>query len=232
MRILAEFFTCLACNAVCLLLLYFGKYFSSPGKEGEIKNEDDVKEWKSLRFSGDRAVNCLVWAGGTLIQAAVVWKAAAGRTDALSGSAFIVLAVWLFYIAMIDTKARIIPNRMLLGMLAARIILWIWKYVQDGLPERGSVLYQLIYSVFLLVFLLFVVMVSKGGFGYGDVKLLTVLSLFMDYGFLLSALLTALLGALGVSVYLLIVKKRDRKAAIPFGPFFYFGYIINVLVML
>lgn len=236
MRVLLEILTCLACNAVCLLLLYIGKYFSHSVEEGENKGEAEGENERNKRikfqFSDDRIINCLVWAGGIFIQAAVVWKAAAGEADALSGAAFIVLAVWLFYIAMIDTKARIIPNRMLLGMLAARVILWIWQCVRDGLPEKGNVLYQIIYSVIILVFLLFVVMVSKNGFGYGDVKLLTALSFFMDYGFLLSALLTALLGALGVSVYLLMVKKRDRKASIPFGPFFYFGYIINVLIML
>lgn len=236
MRVLMEILICLACNAVCLGLLYLGKYFPTSGEEGENESKDERKtegnKWSPLQFSDDRIINCLVWAGGMFIQAAVVWKAAAGGIDALSGAAFIVLAVWLFYISMIDTKARIIPNRMLLGMLAVRAVLWIWKCVRDGLPERGNVLYQLIYSVLILVFLLFVVMVSKNGFGYGDVKLLTVLSLFLDYGFLLSALLTALLGALGVSVYLLMVKKRDRKASIPFGPFFYFGYIINVLIML
>lgn len=232
MRVLVEILTCLACNAVCLFLLYIGKYFSLAVEEGENEEENRRNKWIKFQFSDDRIINCLVWAGGIFIQAAVVWKAAAGEADALSGAAFIVLTVWLFYIAMIDTKARIIPNRMLLGMLAARVILWIWQCVRDGLPEKGNVLYQIIYSVIILVFLLFVVMVSKNGFGYGDVKLLTALSFFMDYGFLLSALLTALLGALGVSVYLLMVKKRDRKASIPFGPFFYFGYIINVLIML
>ena len=62
--------------------------------------------------------------------------------------------------------------------------------------------------------------VTRGGFGGGDIKLLAVLGLWLGSDLLLrTVVLGILFGGLG-ALGLLIGKKRNRKDFFPYGPFF------------
>jgi leader peptidase (prepilin peptidase)/N-methyltransferase len=89
------------------------------------------------------------------------------------------------------------------------------------LPESG--LSALIPSVigFLLgggLFLL-IAIVSNGGMGGGDIKLMAVLGFWFGWQQLLLLMLLSFLSGAVISVGLLALKIKGRKEAIPFGPF-------------
>ncbi len=176
----------------------------------------------------DKVMNIVIWC----VHVAVLAIMLASEKDVYIKYVCVLLAVWLFYIALIDAQNRTIPNVLLGSLAGMRAVWWGLEIVLGGMPEKGQLLYQFLYTFILFLLLLFVAMISKGGFGYGDVKMLTVMSLFLNYGMLMSAILTALLAAMVCSLYLLTVKKTDRKSAIPFAPFFYCGFVLNGIIML
>lgn len=220
MIIIVELMLCLAVNGGLLFLVRRRQYF------------DRYMAWGVLPCVNclDKALNVGIWC---VQGAALVFMLASGggRNPEYWGL-MPILTVWLFYIALIDVQERKIPNALLGSLIGVRVVLWGMKAVFTEIPERGQLIYQSLYTCILLLALLFVAMIAKGGFGYGDVKLLTVMSLFLDYGMLMSVILTALLAALACALYLMAVKKTDRKAAIPFAPFFYFGFVLNSIFML
>jgi len=79
------------------------------------------------------------------------------------------------------------------------------------------------------VLLLLIAIISRGGMGWGDVKLAALIGLATGFPLVLVALVIgAIIGGL-VAVALLIAKKRGRKEAIPFGPFLSLATLVTLL---
>ncbi len=77
--------------------------------------------------------------------------------------------------------------------------------------------------------LLLITIISRGGMGWGDVKLAALIGLATGFPLVLLALvMAAIMGGL-VAVALLIAKKRGRKEAIPFAPFLSLATLITLL---
>ena len=66
--------------------------------------------------------------------------------------------------------------------------------------------------------------------GFGDVKLLGVVSLFCGLSWTYSCFLYGLIAAALASVYLLAVKKAGRKYQIAFAPYLLAGYLITAVL--
>ena len=76
---------------------------------------------------------------------------------------------------------------------------------------------------------LLIVIASRGGMGWGDIKMATLIGLVTGLPLVLVAILLAVvLGGL-VAVVLLLLKLRGRKQAIPFGPFLSLGAMVALL---
>lgn len=71
--------------------------------------------------------------------------------------------------------------------------------------------------------ILLIILLSREGMGYGDVKLLAMVGAFVGWrGALGTLFLGAIAGSL-VGVWLLLTGRKGRKDPIPFGPFLAFG---------
>jgi leader peptidase (prepilin peptidase) / N-methyltransferase len=80
------------------------------------------------------------------------------------------------------------------------------------------------FGIFLLI-----AIVSRGGMGWGDVKLVAVIGLVTGFPMVLfSIVLAAIIGAV-VAVALVIAKKRTFKETLPFGPFLAVAAMITLL---
>jgi len=76
---------------------------------------------------------------------------------------------------------------------------------------------------------LLVVVLSRGGMGWGDVKMAALIGLVIGFPLVFFTLiLAAILGGL-VAVILLLLKKKRRKEAIPFGPALSVATIITII---
>ncbi len=147
------------------------------------------------------------------------------------------LGVMAFYaclltvIFVIDLEHRLILNKVVYpGMVVALLIAiflpqppWIPQLLVHGLPN-----FALGGAIGFVVFLL-LALVSRGGMGFGDVKLAALIGLATGFPLVLLALiLAAILGGL-TAIVLLATGKRGRKEAIPFGPFLAVAAMVTLL---
>jgi leader peptidase (prepilin peptidase) / N-methyltransferase len=134
----------------------------------------------------------------------------------------IVLILLVVPAALIDLEHRIIPNR--ITALGAVLALGIGLALDPaGEPER------LIAATAAGGFLLLAALAYPGGMGMGDVKLATVMGLFLGRA-VAPAMLLALLA--GVLLGALVMARKGagagRKTAVPFGPFLALGALVAV----
>jgi len=100
--------------------------------------------------------------------------------------------------------------------------------VSDFLPQLGIVQSAIGGSIGLGLFLL-IVLVSKGGMGWGDVKMAALIGLVTGFPLIFVALfLAVILGGL-VAGTLLLLKIKKRKEGIPFAPFLSLATIVTLL---
>jgi leader peptidase (prepilin peptidase)/N-methyltransferase len=74
-----------------------------------------------------------------------------------------------------------------------------------------------------------IIVASRGGMGGGDMKLGAMLGAFLGWKLGLLAVLLGVLTGGGVAVCLLLLGRKGRKEAIPFGPFLALGGAIALL---
>jgi leader peptidase (prepilin peptidase)/N-methyltransferase len=100
--------------------------------------------------------------------------------------------------------------------------------VSDFLPQLGIVQAAIGGGIGLGLFLL-IVLIFKGGMGWGDVKMTALIGLVTGFPLIFVALfLAVILGGL-VAGTLLLLKIRKRKEGIPFGPSLSLATIVTLL---
>jgi len=80
-----------------------------------------------------------------------------------------------------------------------------------------------------LVIMLLVALASRGGIGWGDVKMAGLVGLLTGFPLVLVSLLLAVFSGGLVAATLLLLKIKKRKQAIPFGPFLSLGAMVTLL---
>lgn len=148
--------------------------------------------------------------------------------DVLFLSAIVVV---LITIAAIDFKTMIIPNGTVIALI---IIGGLYTLARIIFPSEFVLpitwLEALIGFFAASVPLFIVAVLSKGGMGGGDIKLMAAAGLFLGWKGILVAMITgSLIGAI-VSLTLIAMKKKKRKDMIPFGPFLCLGILVAAIV--
>lgn len=73
-----------------------------------------------------------------------------------------------------------------------------------------------------------IAIVSRGGMGGGDIKMMAMVGAFMGWkAVLMVTFIGSLLGSI-VGIFLMLLKGKDRKTKVPFGPFLAIGSIITL----
>lgn len=146
------------------------------------------------------------------------------------------LAIALFYISLfmvflvIDLEHGLILNKIVYPAIAVALLLSIFFSI---FPPQFEIVPHIAQAAIGggigLVFFFLVVIVSRGGMGWGDVKLAALIGLVTGFPLVIVALLMGMiLGGL-VAVLLLVLKIKKRKEAIPFGPFLALATIVTLL---
>ena len=147
----------------------------------------------------------------------------------------VAFAVMAFYaslfiiIFVIDLEHGLILNKVVYpGMVVALLLaLYPWPWLTESMVMR--VAYAALgggigFAIFLLI-----AIVSRGGMGWGDVKLAALIGLATGFPLVfLAIIMGAILGGI-VAVALMIVKKRKLKETIPFGPFLALAAMVTLL---
>lgn len=120
----------------------------------------------------------------------------------------------------IDLEYGIIPDS-----LSILLVILAIGYTLLSHQSMGNHLFAALVS-FLFFFTLFFVTRGKG-MGFGDVKLAFVLGLLLGFPLIVVSLYVAFLTGAGISIILIMWKKKSfKKSTIPFGPFLVLGAIM------
>ncbi|PIE75105.1 MAG: prepilin peptidase [Deltaproteobacteria bacterium] len=143
------------------------------------------------------------------------------------------LAVFIFVsvlivISFIDLEHKIIPDIISLPgiplFFAAGFFIMGWnlKNLVLGVLVGGGSLY--------LVALIYYLITKKEGMGGGDIKLLAMIGAFIGYkGVFFTVFASSLTGTLAGIAFMLL-KEKNFKYAIPFGPFLSLGAVIYIFL--
>lgn len=135
--------------------------------------------------------------------------------------------IFLFYIiAWVDGYSKIIPNRLLLILLIlACINFWYDPEIQKAYAFLTVILASLV------IYWIGKQFTSKKKFGWGDVKLITVLALFLGWEFILVIYIGVVLSGV-VAVIGVLSKRLTKTSELPFTPFLVFGLLVNHILCL
>ncbi len=138
----------------------------------------------------------------------------------LEGLAWMLILVLLLAIALVDLDTYMIPDAFtgLVGVLGLGKVFLAWElhtvfgHVGAGLAGAG------------LIWL--IILVSKGGMGFGDVKLVGALGIVLGAQGLAVALCAGVILGAFAGISLLLAGRKRRRDPIPFGPFLVAGSVI------
>ena len=141
----------------------------------------------------------------------------------------VLLGTLLTAAAYIDALSHKIPNWIVLCTAAVFAGCTVLDFVLSGTDAVPMALNSVLAAaVFFVVFFL-VRLASRGGVGYGDIKMITAAALSLGIYGTFSFLLVSHVLAAVAAIALLVSKKATRKDGLPFGPFFYLGYLVTIL---
>ncbi|MCD7754241.1 MAG: A24 family peptidase [Clostridiales bacterium] len=147
-------------------------------------------------------------------------------TDLLTIINTVALCTVLWTCAWSDYKVFLIPNRILLIGLLERGVLLAVQCLMD--PE--NLVYYLVRSLLAAVVLLAVCglcrLISAKAIGFGDIKLMALMGLFLGTDLIWAAMLFSMVAVFLCSLVLLLTKRADRQTEIPFAPFLLVGTVL------
>ena len=129
-----------------------------------------------------------------------------------------------------DISRMRIPNWLIGTGWILRIPFFIAEW---GLGGKGALIQggrELAGSVFLILGLALLAVLSRHGLGFGDVKLLGTVALYGGIEQTLVCLLYGLFLSAGISLALLAFRKINRKDRLPLAPFFLAGYLFRLFI--
>ena len=146
------------------------------------------------------------------------------------------MAVMAFYsclflvIFVVDLEHGLILNKVIYPGMAAALVIsvvapqpWLTPLLSTGILSAAAG------GGLGFILLLLVAIISRGGMGFGDVKLAALMGLAIGFPLVMFSLVFgAILGGI-IGAALLVSKKRSRRDAIPFGPFLALAAMITML---
>ena len=166
----------------------------------------------------------LQYAGIPVIVAALLILRA-GRLDVYTLLSDGLILAFGYIAAIIDLKAKRIPNGLLIVMLSAWAALAVFRvfFDTDAAVEMlkgagygaaaGGGLFMLVYII------------SRKGLGGGDVKFMACTGLYLGFSGTITVMLCGCVLAALTGLTLIILKKIGRKDTIPLVPFLYIGIL-------
>jgi len=140
-----------------------------------------------------------------------------------------------------DLRHYIIPDKIIYSAIGITLLYRVfelgalhnWDFIRNSKLEIGNFepLTNALFAALLAAgFFLIIFLVSRGRWmGFGDVKLVLFMGLFLGWPNILVALFLAFLIGAIIGIGLISLKKKEFKSEIPFGPFLILGTFIALI---
>ncbi|NLH46320.1 MAG: prepilin peptidase [Acholeplasmataceae bacterium] len=134
----------------------------------------------------------------------------------------LLLTCFLIVISHIDYDYSLIPDKVLLPMAVVGVILNLFL-------GEIKILNMFVSAIIGGCVFLLLALISKGGFGGGDIKFMACLGLWLGIkNTFLAMLICFILGGIGAAV-LILLKKKTLKDKFPYGPYIAMASFITLL---
>jgi prepilin signal peptidase PulO-like enzyme (type II secretory pathway) len=130
----------------------------------------------------------------------------------------IIFSCLLVVISFIDIEFRIIPNKIVLPFAAVGIVLNI-------IISPINWWHPLVFSAGAFLFMLIIHFIYTKGMGMGDVKFSLMVGAYLVKNVIVGLFAGFLAGSI-YGLYMILVRKKKLKQAIPFGPFISLGSVV------
>lgn len=141
------------------------------------------------------------------------------------------ISLFLVLVFLFDLKYYIIPDELVLSLIIISLIFNIFFHFfpETYLFSKKPTFLNFLLSAIIASFLFFLLFFFSEGrlLGFGDVKFMIFMGLFLGFPkIILAIFFAAFLGSI-ISFFLIIKKKKSLKSEIPFGPFLVLGTYIS-----
>lgn len=164
----------------------------------------------------------------------LLFAAMACFSPTLSVVPLAVLAFVLLTIAFIDADTQEIPDGLVI-ICAIAGLAWVvgshfFPEIVPGAPVWQNAFFGVLAGAapLLIIDRLTILLVKKDGFGYGDVKLMAAVGLFLGWRLVLIAFFFAFMIGTVFAVYLIASGKAKRGTYMAFGPFLCTGTVLSL----
>lgn len=124
----------------------------------------------------------------------------------------VILIAALLLISIIDVRSKIIPNKLIIMIIAVGVITLI-------LDNNSSIINALFGFIICGGMIAIISFITKGDIGMGDAKLFACIGLFFGLQTTLGIMLAATMISGLAGLTLLALGKANRKTVLPFAPF-------------
>ncbi len=133
--------------------------------------------------------------------------------------------------AIYDFKLKKIPNMIPIGLFIVSIaILVIESIFTDN--ATAFLISSFLGCLSSMLILYIAAKVSKGGVGFGDVKLFGAIGFCVGFYAVFTVMTLSILCCAIVGIPTTYLKKKTIRGDLPFAPFIYLGYVITMLLSL
>jgi prepilin signal peptidase PulO-like enzyme (type II secretory pathway) len=130
----------------------------------------------------------------------------------------------------IDRETRRIPNALIIGMIGLRVVFLLPEYFLYRDDFITLLLASVLGLVGCFIIMLILSLITKGGIGMGDVKLISAVGCLSGIAASFYTLVYGMFACMICALVLLALGKKKMKDHVPFGPFVYFGYAVAISI--
>ena len=130
---------------------------------------------------------------------------------------WLVLLIFLVEIAIKDIKEYRIPNNVLLIASGGRCVIYMVELTINKI-QLEALLLKTICIICIIVAGVIVNILTHNGIGFGDIKLLAMITLYVNINDIVDIILNSIFVMGVITILLLVIRKKGRKDMIPFAP--------------
>ncbi|MCI5655426.1 MAG: A24 family peptidase [Candidatus Pseudoruminococcus sp.] len=165
-----------------------------------------------------------------LTTAELFWSMLCYNLSVTSEIRIAVAAEMLLAATVTDFYVKKIPNKLVLAVYIIRCIIFIPEYFIYG-EDFFAVMFSSVIG-FVICFVVFFLMslITKGGIGMGDVKLISAMGCLLGLTGTFYTILFGMIICMFAGIGLILFKKKKMKDKLAFGPFIYFGFLVTIIL--
>lgn len=145
---------------------------------------------------------------------------------------YLIVITIIFVAVCIDVKKQIIPNMLCIILLIVVALFDCYQILLQIDNAKAFALSFLIGGGAAFIIFFISMLISRGGIGAGDVKLITIIGLCVGSTNILNVIFYTLLASFVYSIVMLILRKVKLKDFIAMAPFIYIGMLANFIINL